>query len=240
MKPKHFKLIGVFAVLSILLSSCWFLGPSIKGNGNVTEEVRQVGNFDQIEVSRGMNAYITQGSPAKVLVIADNNLHKVIKTKVDHGVLKIYVDENVRWAKEKKVMITVEKLSGVKTSSGANAWSQNQIMSDDLELNASSGANITLDVNAKHLTAACSSGANIKLSGLAKEAELKTSSGANLKGRDLKADQCRMKASSGGNVSSTVVEKLDADASSGGNIVYFGEPRSTDINSSSGGNIHRE
>jgi len=240
MKRNQFQLIGIFAVLCIVFSSCWFLGPSVKGNGNVTEEVRQVGEFDQIKVSRGMNAYITQGSPAKVVVVADNNLHEVIETKVENGVLKIFVNENIRWAKENKVMVTVEKLYGVETTSGANVWSQNQIMSENLKLRATSGANLTMDVNAKVLSAECSTGANIKLSGLAKEAELETSSGANLKGQDLKADQCKMRASSGGNVSSTVVVKLDAEASSGGNIVYYGEPTSTDINSSSGGNIHRK
>ena len=140
MKRKQLQLIGIFASLSILLSSCWFMGPSVRGNGNVTEEVRQVGDFDQIDVSRGMNVYVTQGSPAKVVVIADNNLHEVIETRVEGNTLKIYVNENVRWAKEKKVMVTVEKLSGLETSSGSNAWSQNQIMTDNIELKATSGS----------------------------------------------------------------------------------------------------
>lgn len=240
MKTKQIQLIGIFAFLSIILSSCWFMGPSVKGNGNVTEEVRQVGEFDQIHVSRGMNVYVTQGSPAKVIVIADNNLHEVIETKVEGGILKVYVNENIRWAKEKKVMVTVEKLTGLETSSGSNAWSQNQIMSENLEMKATSGANITMDVNTKYLKAECSSGANIKISGLAKEAELETSSGANLKGEELKAENCKMKASSGGNVSSIVNGRLEAHASSGGNVVYFGEPTETDVNTSSGGNIHKK
>jgi hypothetical protein len=240
MKQKQFQLIGIFAVLSVLLSSCWFLGPSVKGNGNVTEQVRQVDEFNQIEVSRGMNVYITQGSPAKVVVIADSNLQEIIRTDVDGDVLKIYADENIRWAKEKKVMVTVEKLTRIESSSGANTYSQSQIMSGDLELKASSGANLTMDVNARHLNADCSSGANIKLSGLAKEAELETSSGANLKAQELKADKCRMRASSGGNVSATVVESLEAKASSGGNVVYYGEPASTSVDTSSGGNVHRK
>ncbi len=240
MKRKQAQLIGIFALLSIFLSSCWFLGPSVKGNGNVTEEVRQVGNFDQIKVSRGMNVYITQGTPAKVVVIADNNLHEIIRTDVDGKVLKIYVDENIRWAREKKVMVTVEKLTAVETSSGSNAWSQSQIMSENLELKSSSGANLTMDVNTKTLKADCSSGANVKLSGLAKEAELETSSGANMKAAELKADVCKMRASSGGNVAATVVEKLEAKASSGGNVVYYGEPSSTEVDTSSGGNVNKK
>jgi len=240
MKRIQFQFVGIIAVLSILLSSCMFIGPSVKGNGNVKEEVRQVGEFDQVKVSRGMNVYITQGSPAKVVVIADSNLHELIETKVEGGVLKITTRENIRWAEEKKVMVTVEKLTGVGANSGGNVWSQSQIKSDNLKLDANSGANLTLEVDAGALSADCSSGANIKLSGLAKEAELETSSGANLKGEKLIAIQCKMSASSGGNVSSTVTGKLDAHASSGGNIAYYGEPTSTNVNSSSGGSIHRK
>ena len=240
MKAKQIKLVGIFAILCLILSSCWFMGPSVKGNGNVTEEVRQVAEFDQIHVSRGMNVYVTQGSPAKVVVIADNNLHELIETKVEGGILKVFINENIRWAKEKKVMVTVEKLSAVQTSSGSNVWSTNQIMSENLELKASSGANLTVDVNTKYLKADCSSGANIKLSGLAKEADLEASSGANLKGPDLKAENCKMGVSSGANVSSTVSGRLEAHASSGGNVVYYGEPTETDVNTSSGGNIHKK
>ena len=238
MEQKHFQLIGIFAVLGIFLSSCWFLGPSIKGNGKVTEQIREVGSFEQIAVSRGMNVYITQGTPAKVVVIADSNLHEIIETEVNGRVLKVTVKENIRWAKEKKVMVTVEKLTDVNVSSGANTWSQAQIVTENLKLHASSGANLTMDVHTKSLIANASSGANIYLSGLAKEADLETSSGAYLKGEALKADQCKIHASSGGNVSSTVIEKLEAHASSGGNIAYFGNPTSTTVNTSSGGNIH--
>ncbi|MBV5315208.1 MAG: DUF2807 domain-containing protein [Prolixibacteraceae bacterium] len=240
MKRKQFQLIGIFALLSIIFTSCWFLGPSVKGNGEVTEQIRQVGQFDQIKVSRGMNVYITQGSPAKVVVIADSNLHEIIETEVEGDVLKVTANENIRWAKEKKVMITVEKLTGVEASSGSNGYTQAKFTADNLELKASSGANLKMEVDAQYLKADCSSGANIRLSGAAKEAELETSSGANLKGEELKVGQCRMRASSGGNVASTVIDKLEAKASSGGNVVYYGEPGSTDVDTSSGGNVHRK
>jgi len=240
MKTKQIQLFGILAAMTLLFSSCWFMWPSIKGNGNVTEETRQVKEFDQIEVSRGMNVYITQGTPAKVVVIADNNLHEAIETEVDGGVLKVYIKDNIRWAKEKKVMVTVEKLSRVESSSGSNVYSQNQFMAENLELSAGSGANLTMEVNTRYLKADCSAGANIHLSGLAKEAELEGSSGANLKGQDLKTGNCKMRASSGANVYATVSERLEAKASSGGNVNYYGEPTSTEIEHSSGGNVNRK
>ncbi len=239
MKRNHFLLIGVFALLSAVFSSCWVID-SVRGDGRVTEETRQVDEFDRIEVSRGMNVYITQGSPVSVVVIADNNLHELIRTEVHGHVLKVYAERNIREAEEKKVMITVPKLYGVETSSGANVWSQGQIMSEDMNAGASSGSNINLELNVKNLDAHCSSGANIWLSGVAKEAEMEVSSGANIQGGKLKVGECSMKASSGGNVWATVEDRLDAHASSGGNVFYMGSPNSIDVSSSSGGNIIRK
>ena len=238
MKTNQFKIYGILAGVCLMLSSCWLIGPSISGNGNVTEEVRNLEGFDEIEVSRGMNVYITQGSPAKVVVIADSNLHDVIETDVDGDVLKVSVNTNIRSAEEKKVMITVEKLTHIKSYSGANIYSQNQLMSEDLELLASAGSNITLEINAGRLRAKCSAGSNLHLSGIAKESDLEVNSGANLKAEELKSVRCRMRASSGGNVYASVEEELDAEASSGGNIFYYGQPPSTEINSSSGGNVN--
>lgn len=240
MKLQKVRILGILFLASILLSSCWFLYPSVRGNGNVTEEVRQVGEFDEIEVSRGMNVYITYGSPAKVVVVADNNLHKEIVTDEDGDVLKIYANANIREAKEKKVMITIDKLTVVEASSGSNVFTQGPFQTDHTEIKASSGSNITMEFNAETLKAKCSSGANIMLSGQSKESELSASSGANLKAKELKSDKGILRVSSGSNVFATVVNQLEAEASSGGNIIYYGTPTATSIEKSSGGNINQQ
>lgn len=240
MKRIQIQFFAVLMLLGVLMSSCIFLGPSIRGNGQVTEQVRQVSAFDQIKVSRGMNVDITQGSPAKLVVVADDNLQEVIKTEVTGNVLHITVDENIRWAKEKKVMLTVEKLTGIDVSSGSNVWSQNQIETDNMVVKATSGANVKINMNAKILSGECNSGANIQFSGLAGQATLKASSGANMKAQELKINQAKLISSSGGNVWATVGGSLEAKASSGGNVTYYGNPASIDVKSSSGGNIHHK
>lgn len=238
MKTKQLKIYVLLAFVSLLLSSCWLIGPSIRGNGNVTEEMRNLEDFDEIEVSLGMNVYITHGSPTSVKVVADNNLHDVIKTDVDGDVLKVYVSANIREAREKKVLITVEDLTKVVVTSGANVYSTNQLEADDIELKATLGSNLTMDLNAENLHVACSTGSNIILSGVARESDLVGSSGANLKAEALKSERCRMRASGGGNVYASVAEELEAKASGGGNITYYGEPATADISSSGGGNVH--
>lgn len=239
MKRNYILLFALMVLVSFTMSSCWLI-ESVHGDGQVREEVRNLGEFDQIAVSRGMNVYITQGTPQKVVVVADNNLHELIRTEVHGHELKVYAEKNIRDAEEKKIMITVENLNEVKASSGANIWSQAKIVSEDMYLGASSGANLTLEIETKNLEARSSSGANVNLSGTADKSDMDASSGANIFGEKLKSGKCVMRASSGSNVSSTVLEKLEARASSGGNVYYYGEPTSTEVRSSSGGNIIRK
>ena len=224
-------------VLSFFVTSCIFIGPSVNGNGHVTEQTRNVGSFTGIEVTHGMNVYLVQGSPAKVTVVADENLHKYIETEIEGGVLKISTSEHIRKAREKKVMVVVENLEQISSEAGSNVFSQGMISSGHLTLSAFAGSNLKLELNVNRLNAKCSAGANMLLSGKAKEADLRASSGANIRGERLEIDRCRAKTSSGANVFFNVSEELDAESSSGGNIFYWGNPSKTNISSSSGGNI---
>ncbi|MBK6281967.1 MAG: DUF2807 domain-containing protein [Draconibacterium sp.] len=93
---------ALFVTFLFAFSSCVFMGPSIKGNGNVVEQTREPGNFDKIDVSRGMNVYITQGETRKVVVKADENLLEAIETKNEGDVLVIKATQNIRNATSKK------------------------------------------------------------------------------------------------------------------------------------------
>lgn len=231
------KILTVLLFSVIISASCIFMGPSLKGNGNVVEETRKVGEFSEIKVSRGMNVYISQGDETKVVVIADDNLLDAIKTQIDGNSLKVTVNRNIRNATSKKVFVTTPNISMIKSTAGSNVFSETVIRSQNLDLSGSAGSNMKLDVNSKDLTVSVSAGSNIKLEGKTKLFSGQASSGSNLKAKDLVSDNCEVKVSSGANIWITATDNLNAHASSGGNIFYYGKPETTDIEKSSGGNI---
>lgn len=225
-------------LLSLLVStSCIFMGPSIKGNGNVVEENRKTGSFDEIKVSRGMNVYITQGDKTKVIVKADDNLLDAIVTEVEGSTLKVTSNKNIRNATTKKVFITTPNISMIKSSAGSNVFSENIIESKNLDLSGSAGSNMKLKIKVGTVEASASSGSNIKIEGSAKSFSGKASSGSNIKAEELNSKNCNVKVSSGANIWITVKNDFEAHASSGGNIFYYGNPEITDIEKSLGGNI---
>lgn len=228
----------VLALLSfpLLLSSCIF-SPTIKGNGNVVTQEREVDLFDEIKASRGINLYLTQGESTSLVIEADENLLEVIETEVAGDELIIRSTANVKNAKSYKVFVTAPEFEVIKGLAGCNIFSETELSANELELRASAGSNFNLEINAQTVDVSASAGSNMKLKGLAEDFYGKASSGSNIKAEDLKTKNAEAKVSSGANIWITANNRLEAGANSGGNIFYAGEPTDTEVHKSSGGNV---
>jgi len=234
---KHQLIIFILSLPLLFFTGCIFMGPAIRGEGEVTEEIRKIDGFEKIEVSRGLEVYLAPDSQEYVLVEADENLHDVILTELENGTLKIYTDKFIRSAQSRKIHVHFVHLSGIKSTSGAMVQSEGPVRTKKLEISASSGSRQTLEINAGQFEGRCSSGAQISLEGKAGKATLRASSGAHFKGNDFIASDCYAKSSSGAHIWTGVKDKLVAEASSGGHIYYSGNPATTSFDSSSGGSI---
>jgi len=236
MKQK-FSILATFIFVLFVFPSCIFLGPSLKGNGNVVEETRKTGEFDKIKVSRGMNVYISQGEKTKVVVKADENLLDAIEIRVEGNTLKVTSNQNIRKAKSKKVFVTTPNISKIRSTAGSNVYSETVIKSKNLDLSSSAGSNMKLEVNTEIIEVSTSAGSNIKLEGRTITFNGKASSGSNLKAEELNTKDCTASVNSGANLWITVKDNFSGHASSGGNLFYLGNPKTTDIEKSSGGNV---
>lgn len=234
MKQKY--LIFSAIIMAFVYTSCIF-SPSIKGNGNVVEQERAPGIFDEIKVSRGMNVYISQGETTKIVVKADENLLDVIDTEIMGGVLEITTNANIRKATVKKVYVTTPNLISAKAFAGSTIFSETPINTNKLEISASAGSTIKLEIHVDHTKVSASAGSSMTLKGVADNFKGKANSGSNIKAESLTTQNCEAKTNSGANIWITCKTKLIGDASSGGNIFYYGNPVDTDIHASSGGNV---
>jgi hypothetical protein len=226
-------------IISGVFSSCIFMGPSIRGNGNVVEETRSVDNFSKIKTSKGTNVYISQGDVEKVVVKADENIIDVIRTEVEDGVLNITNTRSIKNATSNKVYVTVREIEKISAFAGSNVYSEAVLKSDQLEVLSSAGSNIKLEVLIKELKVSATAGANVYLEGETKNFDVSGSAGSNIKAEGMQTRNCKARVNSGSNIYITVVDELDAKASSGGNIFYYGNPKNQNINSSSGGNVKK-
>ena len=219
------KTISIFAVIALLFTttSCFFDG--VKGNRNVVTEQRNISaDFDAIDVSRGIDVYITIGDKVSLSVEADENLHDIISTEVKDGTLQIYAEKNIWKAKAKKIYVTTLSINEITTSSGAHVKSEDIIESEDLTIRSTSGSNVKLQVKVSNLICKTSSGADVKLKGTAETLTAKSSSGSSIRARDLVAKTGDVKATSGASVSVNVTNELSKSTNSGGSVTNNRQP----------------
>lgn len=229
-------------LLSLILFGVSFLQMA---SAQASRQTRQVSGFHGISVSSGIDLYLTQKKVEEVVVESDSDdLDKIITT-VEGGILKITIKQkswlNISWThNHRKVYVSFITLDKLETSSGSDVVSQSVMKLDKLKLNASSGSDVNLELEANELSIESSSGSDITLKGKASVLEVSASSGSDIDAAELEAKKCNASTSSGSDIKVKVTDELDASASSGGDIYYSGDPKTKNINESSGGDVHRK
>lgn len=211
----------------------------IRGSGDIKTETRNVKNFTGVSTATAIDIYLTQGNDFEVVVEADDNLLEYITTDVDDGVLKVRFQRgiNVIWSKKKVVHVTMKEVDMISASSAGDVIGQTPIEAGDLKIRTSSAGDVKLEVFAKNLDLGTSSSGDITLSGEADYLEASTSSAGDIKAFELTVKEADIKASSAGDVKITVTERLNARASSAGDIQYRGNPKKLEAKSSSAGDV---
>ena len=231
-------------VLLLSLPSCYIDGwnQSISGNGRVVDETRDITGFTGVQVSSGIDVYLSQGSNFEVTVEADENLQEVILTEVEGNSLVVKTDRvNIRNAKSKKVHITLPELKSLKISSAGDCIGQNTFSCEDLRISISSAGDLKLEVEASRIDLDISSSGDANLSGTAEEFDVTLSSAGDLNAFDLVAAKVDVNVSSAGDARVHATEEISMNASSAGNIYYKGDASVVRSSSSSAGSIsHRD
>lgn len=224
---------------------------------------RNVGDFSKIDASVGVNVTYKQENTKSVKVIADADKLQYVITKVENGVLKIYVDnkgvKNLRF-KNLNVNVSSPGINSIKTSSGSVFTAVNPVTENNLEIDADSGSIIKGTFNVKQAVAATvssgsvldvdirtsklaldtSSGASVNLSGESASAVIDISSGASCKADDLKIGTAVVESTSGASLSLLVTDKLKVSVSSGASVKLKGNPAlDAKIDKVSGGSLRQ-
>jgi hypothetical protein len=227
--------------IAMVFSSCDFIltDESISGNGNVIEREREVSGFRGLKVTNGIDVFFTQGETEELLLIADENLHEHIKTEVRDGILRIGSDVNLRRPKELKIMLKVIELDKISISSAGDVRSENQLITENLDIVLSSAGNLKLNVSANTIDCNISSSGDVTLWGSADILIADLSSAGDLHAFDLIARSVKVDVSSAGDAEVHATGEIEMNASSAGDVRYKGIARVIKSNTSSAGSIKK-
>jgi hypothetical protein len=226
----------VFCMMSVFpVTSCIrFLG-----SGEAVTEERTVSGFDSVSISSGMNLFIEQTGDTSLRIEADDNILPAIVAEVSNRKLVIGYKKilfgSIVTRNPVNIYLTVADLDEINLSSGANLIS-GFIATENLKIDAGSGANGEMVIDVTAFDSSLSSGSNLIISGTAKRQSVRVGSGAKYDGKELISNQANVHVSSGAVAILHVMESLDAVISSGATVRYYGQPQITS-NITSGGKL---
>lgn len=234
----------IFLSLITLFSLHLFAQDVVVNDANAEKRAIAAG-FNAIQVSDGIELFLTQGNEESVAVSAsDQKYMERLKTEVVDGTLKIYYDSKTMvWNSNEKrklrAYVSFKNIDDLKASSGSDVRAKSMLKLASLKMHFSSGAQFNGEVDINNLDVSENSGAEVNVTGKAENLKTDLNSGAMFKGFDLTVNYCDAKATSGAEVRITVNKELAAKANSGGSIKYKGEGVVKDINVNSGGSVKR-
>ncbi len=237
MKSTSMRTIAILALAVIFALPA--LAQRVKGNGNLIEKTRQVGDFESLGVSGSFDVYLQKGQEGRIELSVEENLEPYLETEVSGGTLKVRWKKgaNIRTTKKTTITVYFEEISGVALSGSGDIISRDQISSETMDIALAGSGDINLDLKVRELTAAVSGSGDIELSGVCKIFDGAVAGSGDIKAYDLKADKGELKISGSGTIHATVEKELSARISGSGNIRYKGSPRIEDIKISGSGNV---
>ena len=157
----------------------------IKGSGTQKTEDRNVGTFSKVEFGGSIKLKIKQDSTSWMKITADDNILKEIKTRVSGDVLKIEMDGNFCNSGDVIIELSSKVWSGIKASGATQIISDQQINSNEFELDLSGSSQVDLNLVAAKFKLESSGSSEIKLKGQARQSEVNVSGASEINAFDF-------------------------------------------------------
>lgn len=189
---------------------------------------RDVGPFHAVEVSSAIDLIIKQGNEDAVAISAtDVEVRNRIVTRVENGVLKIYIENpfhwNWGWHNEKmKAFVSIKSIDRLSASGSSDVYVDGSLKSDNLAIHISGSSDFKGNVQAGELELHQSGSSDSHISGSATSLRVHLSGASDLKGYGLAVDNCSVEASGSSDVQITVNKELNVQASGSSDVYYKG------------------
>lgn len=233
-------------VILILLAAFFVAtGFAQKTIHDANAELRNVSGFHAIEVSGGIDLYLSNGDEGVAVSAKDKEVRDRIVTEVKEGVLKIYLDRkgfkwNFHGSNSMKAYVSYKTLDKLNASGGSDVKSEGVIKSTSLKINISGGSDLSAKVEVGSLVIDQSGGSDVDLSGTATDMKIEASGGSDFSGYGLVADNCIINASGGSDVNITVNKEFYAEATGASDVNWKGNAQVKGAKASGSGSVsHR-
>lgn len=201
-----------------------------------------VDSFNGISSTDGFLVNVTMGDIESVEVEAPSEVMGRVQAITENGILKLsFKGSNVNLIGKRVVVnVTAKELNSLRASAGSRLEVSGQVASDNVSLEASSGAVVKTSVKSDNLSMHSSSGGEIQAGGVVNGIEAKASSGAMIYATEMTAESASVEASSGAVIHISAKAFDNVKVTSGARVRYEEEAAVKNVSVSSGGSFRKK
>lgn len=237
------KSILVIALLFSIAATAQFKSKKkIKGNGKITTEKRTTADYDEIEVLGFLDVDLISGKEGEITVQGEENILSVIKTEVNSGVLKIYVEKNTSINIKHKLLVTVpvQTVNSVSLTGSGDVNGKSIIKTNNFTVKLAGSGDINLMLEATNIDASLSGSGDLSLKGNAESIKANLAGSGDVVTDELITKNADANLSGSGKIAVYCTSKLTARVSGSGDVFYKGEPETKDTKVSGSGTISKK
>jgi hypothetical protein len=227
-------ILALLLLASVLFSGCISNPNCVVGSGNVVNDTRSVDSFNSIDLLGSGTLFLSQGPRQPLRIEAEDNILKVLTTRVESGKLIIGFGSCISTTKPIRIYATAKDISSLEVSGSGNIIGKSMIQADSLDLKLSGSGSMDLDLEAKTLRTEIPGSGTILLRGAADEQSADISGSGKIAGYGLVTKRSDVTISGSGTVEANVSDEIVARISGSGSVYYLGHPEriSEDISGS--------
>ena len=219
----------------------WWGSKKVKGNGEVTTETRNTGDYDGVKCAGSMDYVLVAGTEGKITIEAESNLMEYIVTEIKNNNLIVKVkkgyDLKPSFNKTLKVTIPFKDISSVSLAGSGDVWNEDKIKSNSLDISLAGSGDMVLDIEANSVEGSLAGSGDMTLKGNTNDLTVKVAGSGDIDAFGLQANNTKASIAGSGDISVVSNKSLYARVSGSGDIEYKGNPDKEDTKVSGSGTI---
>jgi hypothetical protein len=243
MKTKHWTVLGNHRLLVLLflrmfiVTSGDIFSQSIKGNGKVKTENREIKGFNRLIAQGSFELYLVQGENEGVQIESDENLVELFQTRLDGKTLYITMSADLKKSVQTSVSVSFKELEQITLLEEVGLKSEKVLQFSSLNIMSTGLSKIEMELFASNCTLEVADGSFVFLKGYTEIFDVRAHDESELQAGELQSDYCKVKTSGLSEITVNAQKELAMMVTGQSNVYYSGEPTITQRVFSSNGFI---
>ncbi len=216
------KMILLFCAF-VTITSCYYR--SVRGNGNVQTQSRNIGQFSGVSLLGSMNIILQKGDKNEVELSAEENILPYVETYVENDrlIVKFRDNVNVTTHEDVVVKVTTPRIREIVLTGSGDIQSESKFVSDDrVKIDQTGSGNVKLDLSAPAVEVSIKGSGDVDLQGETREAKFESMGSGNINAGALKSESTDAHILGSGDIHVFASIKLNANIMGSGNVTYKG------------------